>query len=283
MRAIDMHVHPPRRPELPESPIEGSLRRFFKMAEPPEDVAAMAKRYEELDIVGVLLTIDSETTTGDKPDGNDYTAEIVANYPGRFIGFASVDPHKGDGAVTELERALGELKLSGLKLHPIQQNFTPNERRFYPLYETCVARGVPVIFHSGFGASGAGMPGGAGLTLEQACPIPWADEVAANFPGLTIVLAHPSWPWVEHQIAVALHKPNVFIDLSGWLPRYIPEVLWREVNTRLREKAMFGSDYPYITPERWLQDLSRSVEIRDGVMDLLMTENAKRVLGLGAR
>ena len=101
-----MHVHPPRRPELPESEIDGSLRRFFKMDEPPEDVAAMAARYEALDIVGVLLTIDSETTTGDKPDGNDYTAEIVKAYPDRFIGFASVDPHKGSGAVTELERAL---------------------------------------------------------------------------------------------------------------------------------------------------------------------------------
>lgn len=264
---------------MPESKIEGNLRRFFKVQEPLEDVAAMAARYEALDTVGVLLTVDSETTTGDTPDGNDYTAGIVAAYPDRFVGLASVDPHKGDAAVTDLERALGELKLSGLKLHPVQQHFFPNERRFFPLYETCVAHGVPVIFHSGFAASGAGMPGGAGLTLEQACPIPWADEVAANFPGLTIVLAHPAWPWVEHQIAVALHKPNVYLDLSGWLPRYIPEVLMREVNTRLREKAMFGSGYPYITPERWLADLD-SILMRPDVLPLLFKENAMRVMGL---
>ncbi len=124
------------------------------------------------------------------------------------------------------------------------------------------------------------MPGGAGMTLEQACPIPWADEVAASFPGLNIVLAHPAWPWVEHQIAVALHKPNVFIDLSGWLPPYIPEGLMREANTRLREKAMFGSDYPHPIPDRWLEDLSRSIEMREGVMPLLLKENAMRVLGL---
>ena len=280
MRAIDMHVHLPRRPDLPVSEIEGGLRRFFKMDGAPESVEAMAARYEALDMVGVLLTIDSETTTGDAPDGNDYTAGIVADYPGRFIGFASVDPHKGDAAVTELERALGELKLSGLKLHPIQQAFFPNERSLYPLYETCVKYEVPVLFHSGFGASGAGMPGGAGLKLEQACPIPWVDEVAADFPDLTVILAHPSWPWIDHQIAVALHKPNVYIDLSGWLPRYIPEPLMREVNTRLRDKAMFGSDYPYITPERWLDDLE-GIEIRPEVMPGLLKENAMRVLGLG--
>ena len=277
-----MHVHPPRRQELPESAIEGNLRRYFKVPEPLEDVAAMAARYEALDTVGVLLTVDSETTTGDKPDGNDYTAGIVKAHPDRFIGLASVDPHKGDAAVTELERALGELKLSGLKLHPVQQNFFPNESRFFPLYETCVAHDVPIVFHSGFAASGAGMPGGAGLTLENACPIPWADEVAANFPGLTIVLAHPAWPWVEHQIAVALHKPNIYLDLSGWLPRYIPEALMREVNTRLREKAMFGSDYPYITPERWLADLD-SIPMRPDVLPLLFKENAMRVMGLPSK
>ena len=103
--------------------------------------------------------------------------------------------------------------------------------------------------------------------------------MAADFPDLTIIMAHPAWPWIDAQIAVALHKPNVFLDLSGWSPKFIPEALIREANTRLRDKVLFGSDYPFITPERWLSEWEE-LPIREEVRPKILVENAKRALGL---
>lgn len=279
MRAIDMHVHIPRQPGLPDMVVEDSLRRYFRLNDAPKLAEDLYERYSEWDILGVVFSVDAQTSTGDLPDTNDYVAELVNAHPEQFIGFATVDPWKDRWAVNELERAVTQLGLKGLKLHPIHQAFFPDDKRFYPLYEKCVELGVPVLFHSGFAAAGLGMPGGGGMKLKYAAPIPHFDDVAADFPGLTIIMAHPAWPWVEEQIAVALHKPNVYIDLSGWAPRYIPQQLINETNTRLQDKILFGSDFPYLPPDRWLAGFDQ-LDIRDEVRPKVLLENAKRALGL---
>ncbi len=274
-----MHVHVPRQSGLPEMGIEAELRRFFRVKSAPENAAEMAAQYAAWDILGVIFSVDAESSTGEPPDSNDYVSEIVRAYPEQFIGFATVDPWKGAAAMEEVERAVTELGLRGLKLHPIHQAFYPDDTRFYPLYEKCQELGVPVLFHSGFGAAGAGMRGGGGFKLKYSRPIPGFDDVAADFPDLTIIMAHPAWPWIEEQIAVALHKPNVYIDLSGWAPRFIPEALVHEADTRLRDKILFGSDYPYLQPDRWLDGFA-DLPIRDEVRPKILLENAKRALGL---
>ena len=279
MRAIDVHVHVPRQPGLEELGMEEGLRAMFRMREDPPDPDGMAKVYRDLDVLGVIFSVDSQTATGDVPDTNDYVAEIVASHPDQFIGFASVDPHKGEWAVEEMERSVTELGLKGLKLHPIQQAFFPSDEAFRPLFDKCEELGVPVLIHSGYAAAGAGTPGGGGFKLKFARPIPYMDDLAAEHPDLTIIMAHPAWPWVDEQVAVALHKPNVYIDLSGWAPRYIPRDLIREANTRLQDKMLFGSDYPYMPPSRWLQEFEE-LEMRDGPRQKILLDNAKRVLGL---
>ena len=279
MRAIDMHVHIPRQPGLPEMAVEEGMRRYFHVQWVPHDPDEMAAKYQEWDLLGVIFSMDTESATGEPPDTNDYVAGIVRKYPKQFVGFASVDPWKGKWAVHELERSVSELGLRGLKLHPVQQAFFPNDTRFYPLYEKCVELGVPALFHTGLAAAGLGMPGGGGFKLKYSAPIPGIDDVAADFPGLTIIMAHPGWPWVEEQIAVALHKRNVFLDLSGWAPKYIPEALIRETNTRLRDKVLFGSDFPYLSPDRWLREFEE-LPIREDVRPKVLLENARRVLQL---
>ncbi len=279
MQAIDMHVHVPRQPGLPEIGIEAELKRYFRVTSAPKDAQEMADKYKELDILGVIFSVDTETTTGEPPDSNDYVAGIVNDHPDQFIGFCSVDPWKGKAAVLELERSITQLNLKGLKLHPVHQSFYPNDTRFYPLYAKASELGVPVLFHSGFAGAGSGTPGGSGLKLKYGAPIPYMDDVAADFPELTVIMAHPAWPWTDEQIAVALHKSNVYLDLSGWSPRFIPEALKREVNTRLQDKVLFGSDYPYITPDRWLRDIDQ-LELRDGVRPKLLLDNARKVLKL---
>ena len=279
MQAIDMHVHVPRQPGLPEIGIEAELKRYFRVVSAPKDAEEMAQKYKELDILGVIFSVDTETTTGEPPDTNDYVADIVKRYPEQFVGFASVDPWKGRAGVNELERSVKELGLKGLKLHPVHQAFFPNDAHFYPLYAMAQELGVPVLFHSGFAGAGSGTPGGSGLKLKYSAPIPGIDDVAADFPGLTVIMAHPAWPWIEEQIAVALHKANVYLDLSGWVPRYIPEALTREVNSRLQDKVLFGSDYPYIQPDRWLKDID-ILQLKEDVKPKVLLENARKVLKL---
>ena len=189
------------------------MRSYFKVTSAPEDAGEMAARYRELDLMAVIFSVDAETSTGDPPDTNDYVAAIAKQDPEVFTGFATVDPWKGKAAVEELERSVTELGLVGLKLHPVRQAFFPNDTQFYPLYEKATEMQVPVLFHSGYAGVGSGSPGGAGFKLKYAAPIPGIDDVAADFPQLTIIMAHPGWPWTEEQIAVSLHKTNVFLDL----------------------------------------------------------------------
>ncbi|MEX0763195.1 MAG: amidohydrolase family protein [Dehalococcoidia bacterium] len=279
MQAIDIHAHVPRQPGLEESGIESGLRKMFRMKAPPPDPTGMAERYRLVDAMAVIFSVDAETATGDKPDSNDYVAEIVNAHPDVFMGFASVDPWKGSAAVDELERSVRDLGLRGLKLHPVHQAFYPDDARFHSLFAKCSELGVPVLIHTGYAAAGAGTPGGGGFKLAHSRPIPHIDNIAAEFPELTIIMAHPAWPWIEEQIAVALHKPNVYLDLSGWAPKYIPDRLIQEANSRLRDKVLFGSDYPYMPPERWLEEFEQ-LDIRDDVRPKILLENAQRVLGI---
>ncbi len=159
------------------------------------------------------------------------------------------------------------------------QAFSPNDRTHYPLYEAATELGLPVVFHTGQTGIGAGLPGGRGIKLRYSDPM-LIDDVAADHPQLTIVLAHPSVPWQDAAISIATHKANVFIDLSGWSPKYFPPQLVRAANGLLKHKVLFGSDYPVIKPDRWLADFA-ALEIKPEVRPLILKDNAARMLGLG--
>lgn len=279
MKAIDIHAHIPRMPGIPEYGIEPGLRRMFRMNDEPDDIAKMVETYRAIDTMAVIFSVDAETETGDLPDSNDYVAETVAAYPDVLMGFASVDPRKGATAVIELDRAVTDLGLRGLKLHPIHQAFFPDDPAFTPLFSKAEDLGIPVLMHSGYAAAGANTPGGGGFELAYSRPIPHVDSLAARHPGLAIIMAHPAWPWIQEQVAVALHKPNVFIDLSGWAPKYIPKELITEAGGRLRKKVLFGSDYPYISPVTWMEQFA-NLEIRDEARELILHDNAAGILGL---
>lgn len=278
-KAIDMHVHLPTAEFLDGAikPYRAAAERFFRAEVPLREMDEVARLYEELDIVGVLLAWDAETATGLPPVTNDSVAEIVKKYPGRFIGFASVDPWKGQRAITEIARAITELGLKGAKFHPSLQAFYPHETRFYPLYEKVCELGVPALFHIGTSGLGAGVKGGMGIKLDYARPI-YLDFVAADFPELTIIGAHPAWPWHEEMLAILGHKANVFMDLSGWSPKYIPRVIMDEARTRLQDKILFGSDYPFITPQRWLEDFDKLDGFTSSVRQKILYENAAKIL-----
>lgn len=279
-RAIDMHVHPGTQEYVIDAGAELHRHAFEYLGRKleVETGAEMAALYRRLDIMGVVFAWDAETATGLPRVSNDYVAGLVREFPDVFIGFASVDPWKGKWALKEVERAIVELGLRGVKFQPIAQAFYPNDRRFYPLWAECARLGVPVVFHVGITGLGAGVRGGDGLHLKYAQPL-HLDDVAADFPELTIIGAHPAWPWQDEMLAIALHKTNVYFDLSGWSPKYFPPSLLRYTNSLLQDRALFGSDYPFFSPERWLRDFE-TIDLKPEVREKVLFTNARKLLRL---
>lgn len=279
LRGIDFHVHPcdPRIAQAWAGD-PADYEKFFRGPVTAESDDQMAARFRGLGLMGVLLGADAETTTGVEPYPNDDLAAICRAHPDLFVGFAGIDPWKGGLAVRELERSIQVLGLRGVKLHPGRQRFSPADPRFDPLWEAASALGALCLFHTGMMAAGAGTPGGRGERLEYTRPI-HLDALAARFPKLVIVAAHPSWPWHEEMLAIARHKSNVYLDLSGYLPKYMPESFLRMATGLLQDQVLFGSDYPFIMPERWLADFD-ALGLQDAVREKILLGNARRLLRL---
>jgi predicted TIM-barrel fold metal-dependent hydrolase len=279
--AIDVHTHAEISSDghtslSPE--LEAAKARHFKSADPHPTIDDMAAYYRERRMAAVVFTVDAETATGHPPVPNEDVARSCAKYPDVLIPFASLDPWKGRAAVREARRLVNEHGVRGFKFHPSMQAFHPNDRMAYPLYEVISELGVPALFHTGQTGIGAGVPRGGGIRLKYSNPLD-LDDVAVDFPDMPIILAHPSFPWQDEALAVATHKPNVYIDLSGWSPKYFPPQLVRYANTLLRGKVLFGSDFPVITPDRWLADFGK-LDIKPEVRPLILKQNAVRLLGL---
>jgi uncharacterized protein len=281
LAAIDVHVHAERNHGEEQDPVTGEIlaaaAEYFGGHPPQPTAQEVADYYRERNMVAVVFNVDDEYGMGRRRLGNEEVLAAAQANPDVLIAFASVDPHKGKLGVREA-RELIQRGVRGFKFHPNTQAFWPNDRAFYPLYEVIAEAGLIALFHSGTTGIGAGMPGGGGVRLKYSDPM-CVDDVAADFPALDIILAHPSFPWQDEALAIAVHKPNVYIDLSGWSPKYFPENLIRYINTLLKHKMLFGSDYPLITPDRWLADFAK-LEIRDEVRPLVLKHNAARLLGL---
>lgn len=281
--AIDVHTHAEvsavtgRGSLAPE--LEQAANEYFRVQDRRRPtVAEMAAYYRERSMAAVVFTVDATSAQGVPPVSNDEIAEAAHAHADVLIPFGSVDPHLGRSAVREVHRLVDEHRVRGFKFHPNVQAFHPNDRMAYPVYEAIAEHGLVAVFHTGQTGIGAGVPGGGGIRLRYSNPMD-VDDVAADFPDLTIILAHPSFPWQDEALAVATHKPGVHIDLSGWSPRYFPPQLVRYANTLLADKVLFGSDFPMITPDRWLADFE-ALEIRPEVRPKILKHNAARLLGL---
>lgn len=279
--AIDMHTHAEvsaaghgsLSPEL-----DAAAGEHFKAEHRRPTLPEIAAHYRERNMACVVFTVDAEAATGTPAVPNEEVAEAALANPDVIIPFASVDPHKGRMGVRAIRRLVAEHGVRGFKFHPNVQAFAPNDPMAYPLYEAIEEAGAIAVFHTGQTGIGAGARGGGGIRLKYSNPM-LVDDVAADFPGMPIILAHPSFPWQDEALAVATHKPQVHIDLSGWSPKYFPPQLVQYANTLLKDKVLFGSDYPLISPDRWLADFAK-LPIKDDVRPKVLKENAARLLGL---
>jgi uncharacterized protein len=281
LQAIDVHTHVHRSVTDPAAPQEtggalGAMAAYFKTDAAVYTVDELAQYYRDRNMAAVTFTVDVK----DRPArvSSEEVAERAAANADVIIPFASVDPARGQAGVSTAQRLIDEYQVRGFKFHPSSQGFFPNDRAAYPLYEVIEAAGLPALFHTGQTGAGAGQRAGGGIRLAYSNPM-CLDDVAVDFPDMPIILAHPSFPWQEEALAVATHKPQVYIDLSGWSPKYFPPILVQYANTLLKEKVLFGTDFPMLTPERWRKDLELTA-IRDEVKPGIYKGNAARLLGL---
>jgi predicted TIM-barrel fold metal-dependent hydrolase len=279
--AIDVHTHAETdgcgHYSLPDDLRTGADRYFGAESGPPS-LDEMAHYYRQRRMAAVVFTVDAESALGHRRLSNDDIASAAAEHDDVLIPFASIDPAKGKAAVQEARRLITDYGVRGFKFHPSLQAFWPNDREVYPLYETISELGVPALFHSGQTGIGSGLPGGGGIRLKYSNPMT-LDDVAVDFPDLTIIIAHPSFPWQDEALAVATHKPKVYIDLSGWSPKYFPPQLVKYANSLLKRKVLFGSDFPLISPDRWMKDFDQ-LDIKEDIRPLILRENAITALGL---
>jgi predicted TIM-barrel fold metal-dependent hydrolase len=280
--AIDAHTHATvstrNPPDEVANAFDAAMARYFKETMPRLTIAETAAFYRERRMIAVIFPLDTERANGQRRISNEEVAEEVAAQRDVLIPFASVDPLRGKMGAREVRRLIAEYGVRGFKFHPSAQAFYPNDRAAYDVYEAIAETGLPAVFHSGQTGVGAGMVGGGGVRLKYSDPM-FLDDVAVDFPAMPIVIAHPSFPWQENALAVATHKPQVYIDLSGWSPKYFSPLLVQYANGLLKKKMLFGSDFPALTPERWLADFEQ-IGIKPEVRPLILKENAIRLLGL---
>lgn len=280
--AIDVHVHVEvdghGNTSLPRDLVDAASA-YFSTDGPRPDLDSIAEHYRERRMAAVVFTVDAQAQLQHPPLSSVEIAEGAARNNDVLIPFGSVDPNRGTEAVDLARRLIEENGVRGFKFHPTVQGFDPSDEAHHPLYEVLQEAGVVALFHTGQTGIGAGLPGGRGLLLGLSNPI-LLDPVAARFPDLQIVMAHPSVPWQEEALAVATHKHNTWIDLSGWSPKYFPAELVRYANSILRERVLFGSDFPLLTPDRWMRDVEQTA-LKPEVMPGILKANAARLLGIG--
>jgi predicted TIM-barrel fold metal-dependent hydrolase len=281
--AVDIHTHvevDSQGHKATDDALIAATEQYFKLG--PErmfTVDALAEHYRQRNIAAVVFTIDAESASGHPPNSVEDLVAGAVRHNDILIPFGTVDPWTGKRAVRRVRALVEDYGVKGFKFHPSLQAFEPNDPAFYPIYEAIAEAGVPALFHTGQTGLGAGLPGGHGIKLRYSDPM-LLDDVAADFPELTIVMAHPAVPWVDSQISIASHKPNVYIDLSGWSPKYFPAQLVRAANRQLRTKVLFGTDFPFIQVDRWRRDFE-TLEMEPAVLPLIFKQNALTVLGIG--
>jgi len=277
MRAIDVHVHPSTRG------LDHHACRYFRrdLSEVPQTAEAFAALYIKHDVKAPLIGWHPSTVKGGSRNSNEHVIELATRFPDAFPGIlGSLDIHAEDlNAVADYAQELARNpKVLGFKFHPPDQGFYPTERRLYPIWEVLQGSGKPVMFHAGFTVLGADTEGGSGIALDYGRPV-HLDTLARDFPRMKIIAAHPGWPWEQELVGVVTHKKNLFVDTSGYLAEQLPEIFLKAIGGRLQDKALFGTDFPYVDLEKALASFSR-MNFKESVKEKLLLTNAKALFGL---
>ena len=277
MRAIDVHVHPSTRG------LDAHACSYFKrnLNEIPRDENKFADLFIQQDVKALLIGWHPSTVTEGARNTNDHVFDLARKYPDAFAGIlASLDTHAADldGVAAYAKELIKNPRVKGFKFHPPDQGFYPSDRRYYGIWEVLQAGSKPVMFHVGFTVLGANTDGGSGIGLDYGRPI-HLDTVAKDFPRMKIIAAHPGWPWEEELIGIVTHKKNVYVDTSGYLAEQLPEMFLRAIRGRLQDKALFGTDFPYVDLQKALMSFDK-LDFKDTTKEKILLSNAKTLFEL---
>jgi len=277
MRAIDVHVHPSTRG------LDHDAYSYFKrdLKNLPLTEEKFAALFMNQEVKALLIAWHPSTVPAQPHITNEYAIELATRYPDAFAGVLAALDMRGENAderVRQAEKLLKHPLVKGFKFHPPDQGFYPNDRKYYSLWEELAAGKKPVMFHTGFTVLGANSDGGKGIGLDYGRPI-HLDSLASNFPGLTIIAAHPGWPWEQELIGVVTHKKNIHVDTSGYLADQLPEIFQRAIRGRLQDKALFGTDFPYVDLEKALNSFEK-FGLKDTVKEKILFSNSQALFGL---
>lgn len=272
---MELYINPPKYLEGYKDLYLGQMEDLLAHIDAP--VEDFVKYLESIGITKAVVKAKDIETTYQRKLPNESVAELVGQYPDRFIGFAGVDPHKGMDALRELEYAVRDLGLKGLAMEPFEYHLRANDRRFYPLYSKCVELDIPVNLHCSINYSTMSR-------MDYGRPI-YLDDVAVDFPELKIIAMTPGWPWVSELVGVAWRHPNVYIEIAAVRPRYMamPNTGWGELvhygNTVIQDKILFASSWPLLPIERTVQEV-RELPLKESVVEKWLYSNAARLLGI---
>ncbi len=269
---IDAWAQPARRDAFEKLP---EIARLFKQsgsAHLLESGLTATQIVAEMDRAGIqTLMLSAWHRPGINIFSNDLIAEMIAEFPDRFVGVAAVNLEKPVEAVRELDRAVKQLGFKALRVIPWLWKLPPNDKLYFPLYVKCIELDIP--FCTQVGHTGPLMPS------ETGRPVPYLDEVALVFPELKIVAGHIGHPWTDEMIGVAWKHENVYIDTSAYLPRYYPPQLLHYMKTYGQDKVLFGSNFPQLSLEKCVQQVNE-LGLADDVKAKFQFQNAQRVFKL---
>jgi predicted TIM-barrel fold metal-dependent hydrolase len=279
---IDVHVHPIYFKPICSNPEKNKFRSdqfgIYKQSAYDMDEVFMEMQVGQID-KAVLLPLDLTTSAGDMVVSNEEVQNLARLYPNKFIGFASVDPHRTD-ALEILDYAFKDLGLKGLKLNPSKQRFYPADELLKPIYQKCLQYNRPILFHSG-------------MSWEPNAPARFSqplnfEDVAINFPDLRFCLAHFGWPWIQETVMLLIKYPNIYTDTS-LLYMDSPEDFFTQVFTKnlgplwvernFHRQVMFGSNTPRFRAFK-LKSALEQLDLRKQTLDQVLGLNALNFLGL---
>jgi uncharacterized protein len=272
MRAVDVHVHPSTRG------LDTHACHYFRreLDDVPQTADGFADLYRRNDVKALLIGWHPSTVKEGARNSNEHVIDLAMSYPDTFAGvLASLDTAAPDldKIASYAEELIRHPKVKGFKFHPPDEAFYPNDKKFYNIWEVLQSGNKPVMFHVGFTVLGANTDGGSGIGLHYGRPI-HLDTLARDFPRMKIIAAHPGWPWEQELIAVLTHKKNVYGDMSGYLAEQLPEIFLKSIRGRLQDKALFGTDFPYVDLEKALISFDK-VDFKSGAKEKILYSNAQ--------
>jgi predicted TIM-barrel fold metal-dependent hydrolase len=277
MRAVDVHVHPSTRG------LDTHACQYFKreLGDIPRTADAFADLYKKHDVKALLIGWHPSTVKEGARNSNEHVIDLAVSYPDAFAGvLASLDIGAADldKVASYAEELVRHDNVKGFKFHPPDEGFYPSDKRFYKIWEVLQSGNKPVMFHVGFTVLGANTDGGSGIALDYGRPI-HLDTLARDFPRMKIIAAHPGWPWEQELISVLTHKKNVYGDMSGYLAEQLPDIFLKAIRGRLQDKALFGTDFPYVDLEKALTSFDK-VDFKSSAKEKILYSNAQMLFQL---